>query len=237
VEVLTVFQGFPARSGRGYLGLSAAYLLKGERVLLYDTGGYGEREGLGARLRSLGVPPEAVEVVVLSHLHFDHAANFDLFPQAEILLHAAELAYAEGGGDAATLVHHLSALRQSRLRLVEGEEELLPGVRLLHLPGHTPGLLGLEVEGVGVFCSDAIKSRFDLSGPPAPPCTDPEAALRSRARLLGYPRLFPGHDGPLRRGAEGGFAPEGEVELSLRFPDGRGLRVILGRGGVECGWT
>lgn len=235
MEVLPVFHGFPARSGRGYLGLSAAYLLKGKRVLLYDTGGYGEREGLGARLRDLGVPPEAVEMVVLSHLHFDHAANFALFPWAEILLHPGELAYAEAGGDAATLVHHLPALRRSRLRLVEEEGELWPGVRLLHLPGHTPGLLGLEVEGVGVLCSDAIKSRFDLFGPPAPPCWDPEAALQSRARLLTYTRLFPGHDGPLKREASGGFAPEGEVELSLRFPDGKGLRVILGTGGVECG--
>ncbi len=218
MEVLPLHTGFPARSHRGYLGLSAAYLVRGERTLLYDTLGFGEREGLYARLKALGVSPEEVALVVVSHLHFDHAANLDLFPWAEVVIHPAELAHTEAVEknplrDPACLYTLLPLLKGRRLHLAQ-EGRLLPGLFLLHLPGHTPGLLGLLVEGVGVLVSDAVKSRFDLEGPPAPPCLDPASALTSRKHLMAFERLFPGHDVPLRR-TEGGFVAEAEGELRL----------------------
>lgn len=75
--------------------------------------------------------------------------------------------------------------------------------------------------------SDAVKSRFDLEGPPAPPCLDPEAALKSRERLLGFPRLFPGHDVPLRRAGDR-FLPEGEARLEVTLPHGAKVELKLG---------
>jgi len=226
VKLVPLFFGFPARSHRGYLGLSSAYLVVGERLFLYDTLGYGEREGLFARMEALGFSPLDVEVVVVSHLHFDHAANADLFPWAEVWVHEAELdhalrVYRDPRADPACLAHLPGVL--PRLRPVR-EGRVAPGLALLHLPGHTPGLLGLEVEGLGVLVSDAVKSRYDLEGPTAPPCWNPGLAQKSRQRLLAYPRLFPGHDVPLRK--EGGaFLPEKEAELSLRLGDGR--EVVL----------
>jgi N-acyl homoserine lactone hydrolase len=94
MELVPLYLGFPARSHRGYLGLSSAYLVVGERLILYDTLGYGEREGLFARMEALGFSPLDVEVVILSHLHFDHAANADLFPWAEVWVHEMELVHA-----------------------------------------------------------------------------------------------------------------------------------------------
>jgi len=226
VRLIPLYFGFPARSHRGYLGLSSAYLVVGERLFLYDTLGFGEREGLLARIETLGFSPLDVEVVVLSHLHFDHAANADLFPWAEVWVHEAELDHAarvrqDPRADPACLAYLPGVLR--RLQPV-GEGRVAPGVALLHLPGHTPGLLGLEVEGLGVLASDAVKSRYDLEGPPAPPCWNPDLAQESRQRLLAYPRLFPGHDVSLHK--EGGvFLPEGEGELLLKLGDGR--EVVL----------
>lgn len=218
MRVLPLYTGFPARSHRGYLGLSSAYLVLGAKTLLYDTLGFGERESLYPRLLALEVHPEAVELVVVSHLHFDHAANLDLFPWAEVVIHPAEMAHAEEVRqdplrDPACLYTLLPLLRGRRLLLAQ-EGELLPGLRLLHLPGHTPGLLGLLVEGVGVLASDAVKSRYDLEGPPAPPCLDPASAQESRNRLTAFQRLFPGHDVPLKR-TETGFIPEEEGVLRL----------------------
>jgi len=228
VKVIPVHTGFPGRSHRGYLGLSGAYLVVGSRLLLYDTLGFGEREGLYARLEALGVSPLDVTGVVLSHLHFDHAANADLFPWAEVYVHEAELRHAEQVAkdprlDPACLAHLPKAL--PRLTAVP-EGALEEGLSLLHLPGHTPGLLGLAVEGVGVLASDAVKSRFDLEGPPAPPCLDPERALKSRERLYRFPRLFPGHDVLLRREGDR-FLPEGEACLEVALPHGAKVTLKL----------
>lgn len=226
MRVVPVHTGFPGRSHRGYLGLSSAYLVVGPRLFLYDTLGYGEREGLYARLEALGFSPLDVAGVVLSHLHFDHAANADLFPWAEVYVHEAELRHAERVAkdprlDPACLAHLPKVL--PRLTAVP-EGPLAAGLLLLHLPGHTPGLLGLAVEGVGALVSDAVKSRFDLEGPPALPCLDPEGALRSRERLRDFSQLFPGHDVPLRREGDR-FLPQGEACLEVALP--HGSRVAL----------
>jgi N-acyl homoserine lactone hydrolase len=228
MELIPLYLGFPARSHRGYLGLSSAYLVVGERLILYDTLGHGEREGLFARMEALGFSPLDVEVVILSHLHFDHAANADLFPWAEVWVHEMELVHAarvreDPRRDLACLAYLPQMLPHLR-PVVEGR--VGPGMCLLHLPGHTPGLLGLWLEGIGVLCSDAIKSRYDLVGSPAPPCLDPEMARESRRRLMEYPRLFPGHDVSLRK--DGGvFVPEGEAKCFLRLGDGREIALRL----------
>ncbi len=65
MRVVPVHTGFPGRSHRGYLGLSSAYLVVGTRLLLYDTLGYGEREGLYGRLEALGFSP--LDVAWLPH--------------------------------------------------------------------------------------------------------------------------------------------------------------------------
>ncbi|APD10339.1 MULTISPECIES: MBL fold metallo-hydrolase [Thermus] len=232
MKILPLHTGFPARTHRGYLGLSSAYLVLGERVLLYDTLGFGEREGLLERMRALGVAPERVELLVLSHLHFDHAANLDLFPWAQVVVHRLELEHAEAVAqsphrDPACLYAYLPLLQARRTKVVEGEgEALMPGARLLHLPGHTPGLLGVWVEGVGALVSDAIKSRFDLEGEPAPPSWDPIAAKKTRERLLSYPRLFPGHDVPLRREGNS-FVPEGQAALGIRLANATEVHLAL----------
>ncbi|WP_105318144.1 MBL fold metallo-hydrolase [Thermus tenuipuniceus] len=231
MQVIPLWTGFPGRTHRGYLGASSAYVILASRTVLYDTLGFGEREGLYHRLKDLGIPPERVEVVVVSHLHFDHAANVDLFPQAEIVLHKLEWTHAKRIArnpleDPACLYTLLPLLDQMRIREVtEGEEELLPGLRLLHLPGHTPGLLGLEVEGVGTLVSDALKSRFDLEGPPAPPCWNPQLALETRGRILQCPRILPGHDVPLVRKGNT-FVAETQAELGF-FYGGREVKLSL----------
>ncbi|MDW8357779.1 MBL fold metallo-hydrolase [Thermus sp.] len=224
MRLIPIQLGFPARSHRGYLGLSSAYLVLAQKVVLYDTLGFNERENLPSRLTEVGIAPQHVSVVILSHLHFDHAANVDLFPWAEVIVHKHELEHAtqvaeEPWRDPACFYSLLTQLKKMSLRVVEKEEEFLPGLRLLHLPGHTPGLLGLEVGGMGALVSDAIKSRFDLVGPPAPPCWNPTAAMQSRERLLGYPRLYPGHDVPLRREGKS-FIPDGKAELGILLGEG-----------------
>jgi len=223
VEISILLQGFPGRSERGYLGWSACYLVttaRGERIL-FDTGGYNERAVVVAKLAERGITPDAVDVLVLSHLHFDHAANWDVFPKAEIVVHERELAYASSlEADGAVLRFHAQALReQSRVRAVSGDEiALAPELTLLHVPGHTPGAVALAAGG-SVLCGDAVKSRWDLEGTLSPPWWNQEQALCSIKRLQSLTDvLLPGHDAPLARVA-GQWRPRGTPALRIFFPD------------------
>src|ERR1022692_4838981 len=126
IEML--LSGFPGKSSRGFLGWSGCYLVitASGRRLLFDTAGYNERATVINSLAKLSVAPEDVDFVVLSHLHFDHAANWDLFPKAEIIVHEREIAYADSrGADGAVLRYHTPVLRaHGRLRLISAETAL-----------------------------------------------------------------------------------------------------------------
>jgi len=239
LEISILLQGFPGRSERGYLGWSACYLVttaRGERIL-FDTGGYNERAVVVAKLAERGITTDAIDMLVLSHLHFDHAANWDVFPKAEIVVHQRELAYAgSADADGAVLRFHAQALQErSRVRAVSGDEiALTPELTLLHVPGHTPGAVALAVGG-SVLCGDAVKSRWDLEGTLSPPWWNQEEALRSIKRLQSLAEvLLPGHDAPLVR-AGGQWKPRGRPALRIFFPDRSEHMVAAPEAGILPG--
>jgi len=222
-EISILLGGFPGRSERGYLGWSGCYLLttgKGQKVL-FDTGGYNERAVVVAKLAERGISPESLDLVILSHLHFDHAANWDVFPKAEIVVHERELAYAASPeADGAVLRFHAQALRaERRVRVVVGNEIVLtPELTLLHVPGHTPGAIALAAGGA-ILCGDALKSRWDIQGKLSPPWWNEAEAMRSIERLKASGAvLYPGHDVPLER-VGGEIRPRGTPSVRIFFPD------------------
>jgi N-acyl homoserine lactone hydrolase len=222
-QIEMLLSGFPGKSSRGFLGWSGCYLVttaRGRR-LLFDTAGYNERATVINSLARLSVAPEDVDFVVLSHLHFDHAANWDLFPNAEVVVHESEIAYADSReADGAVLRYHTPVLRaHGRLRLISAETALEDGVQVIHVPGHTPGCIALSM-GKEILCGDALKSRWDLDGPIAPPVWGTDLACRSIAKLkqLGT-RLYPGHDMPLEL-VGGKWRAVGPPSVNVLFPDG-----------------
>jgi len=120
-------------------------------------------------LARMGVDPAAVDDVVLTHMHFDHVGNTDLFPNAAFHMARAEFAYWTGRHrDRPAFswpvepaeVRAVEALeREGRLHLLGDSAEVAPGVRATRFPGHTPGQLVTEVAVGGkriVLASDAI---------------------------------------------------------------------------------
>lgn len=103
-----------------------------------------------ASLRLLGVEPERLDHVVLTHLHNDHAANLEKLPNATIHLQDAEMAYATGRymrfsccGSAYELDEVLRLVRMNyagRVEFHDGFAELAPGLSLHRAGGHTGGL-------------------------------------------------------------------------------------------------
>jgi glyoxylase-like metal-dependent hydrolase (beta-lactamase superfamily II) len=139
--------------------------VSGDEAVLFDAGftpetaaRRGNREYLRSpmdTIRSLGVDPDAIPHVVLSHLHYDHTGHLRDFPGARIVLQERELAFwtsrhaargehahlAEPGDIAYLVEQNLNG----RVRLVDGVHEVAPGVTAHRLGGHTPGLQVLRV--------------------------------------------------------------------------------------------
>lgn len=197
--------GFPGRSPRGFLGWSTIVLLKSrEGYALFDTGGNGDRPGLMAALAERGIDRQEIRTVVLSHLHFDHMANVECFPKAEVVLHESEFAYVQdhmNDDPALSRFQVEGLLRSPQLTLVSGELEVLAGVRMICTPGHTGGHVSLVMTTDGkcvVLAQDAIKHRGEIeTGTPAGAFNE-ETARASIRRIVGMAEIIvPGHDGPL----------------------------------------
>jgi glyoxylase-like metal-dependent hydrolase (beta-lactamase superfamily II) len=122
------------------------------------------REGLAER----GVSPADVDYLVLTHLHHDHAANVDLFPDSEVLLQRSELAAARDHLPhmrRAYLEEHVEALDDADLTLLDGGYRLSRGVEVLHTPGHTEGMQSVVVEtadGTHAVACDLVYCRQNL---------------------------------------------------------------------------
>lgn len=129
---------------------------------------------LDAQLGSLGVGPENLDYVILSHLHFDHAGNVRMFEgsPARLLCSAAEKEFAFGYEGAFNGAHLKADYEGLDFETVTGDTEILPGVTLIQAPGHTPGTMAMQVDlkdsGTMIFTSDAVYMG-DSYGPPATP--------------------------------------------------------------------
>jgi glyoxylase-like metal-dependent hydrolase (beta-lactamase superfamily II) len=127
----------------------------GKHRILVDTGSGPDSAPAGgnvfANLVLAGVHPTAIDVVIFTHGHADHAgggvdANGQpAYPNAQYKLSRLEWEHWEGKGERDKYLAPLA----DRLELLDGEAELLPGLRVHPAGGHTPGHLVVEVESRG----------------------------------------------------------------------------------------
>lgn len=211
--------GIPITSNRGALGWSSVTLVQTAGYkLLVDTGSYGDRSLLLKCLGEAGLRPDEINAVFLTHFHYDHMMNFDLFANAMFHLAEEEIDYVTGGGYLKANDPFVPApcyqLMESRVKPFSGEVEILPGVRTLPLPGHTPGMAGVLLEQDQVLIAgDGIKNGHEfVLGLPPPAFAGSERALNSYQRGAEAARIIvPGHDNPFR------LPITGEVEYLTTF--------------------
>ena len=166
----------------------------------------------GVGLSALGINPEQVEDVVISHMHFDHCGNHSLFPRARFHLQDREMAYCTGrfmsypatripfeADDVAAMVRRIF---EGRVKFHDGEDELAPGITVHHVGGHTMGMQIVRVKtqrGWVVLASDASHLYANIEqSRPFPVVHDVGEMLQGYEtirRLADSPHhISPGHD-------------------------------------------
>lgn len=198
------------------------WILRNEhRTVLVDTGF--DQRGAELRKRTItrpvaeglkaaGVELNSVQDVVISHMHYDHAGNNDLFPNARYHLQDAEMAYATGRCMCHATMSHVyevedvtSMVRRvyaGRVAFHRGDAEIFPGISVHHIGGHARGLQAVRVKtrrGHVVVASDSTHHYRHFLERRVFPVVDSVADV-----LEGYDRLeelatsvdhvIPGHD-------------------------------------------
>ena len=205
--------------------------------MLLDTGHFGTRRQSLEALKRLGVRPVDIDRVILSHSHWDHSLNLELFPKATIIINAKELDYARRvkGDDWATPSIIGLLLERMKVQTTEGDEDLTQTVRVIESPGHSPGHQSVLVKtdkGTALFTQDAIPTmRSYTRGLPDFITTTEQEARRSIEKLEGLnPDVYyPGHDRPFRvingRPEYVGYSSLGII---VRRETEENFRIILG---------
>ena len=149
---------------------------------IYGLDNDGSPTRLEDALASLGFQPQDVELVVNTHLHFDHAGGNTVlrpdgrteaaFPTARYVMQEGEVNFATTPNERIQASYmrknFLPILEEDRADLVGGEILLVDGVRLLTTPGHTPYHQSVVVESQGekgIFLADLCPTRAHLPLP------------------------------------------------------------------------
>lgn len=160
-----------------------AWYLEGERRILVDCGGSAPDSPAGTKampykrsreqeidraLDAIGVSTTDIELVILTHLHWDHAANMHFFPRAPVICQMIEFDSLENSENA-KMGYDLDYIRRFKYELIDGDEELFSGVSVILAPGHTPGMQCVAVDtdfGKVVLSGDLITLRESLKYDP-----------------------------------------------------------------------
>jgi glyoxylase-like metal-dependent hydrolase (beta-lactamase superfamily II) len=140
--------------------LTVVVLKVGDKLIMIDSGsGVGQWQptavDLPGNVKAAGIDPTKISTILISHFHPDHifglmekGTNSPLYPNAELVVNATEYKWWTEPGRVEKLPEARKALGTriqtvfptwKNFKLIEGEQEIAPGIRLVNAPGHTPG--------------------------------------------------------------------------------------------------
>jgi len=148
---------------------SLMYFLKGgQELIMVDTGmsdpdwaskyhhpsSRNESQDPITALSRLGVAPEEINIVICTHLHWDHCFNNSLFTKARIIIQKDEIQYALFPLPIHALYYEAFSIGMtpswlkdiSRFEIIDGDRDIAPGISVVKIPSHTPGFQGVNVK-------------------------------------------------------------------------------------------
>lgn len=156
------------------------WLIEGvEKTILVDTGASGEfirSTGFPGKdvqtqesaLKKVGLTVEDIDYVVLTHLHGDHAADITKYPNATFVVQKDELEYAKNPHPMHTNWFVVPP-KETNLEIIDGDKEIVPGVKVIKTPGHTPGGQSILIDtDQGKVCLSGMCTILENFYPSAP---------------------------------------------------------------------
>lgn len=110
-------------------------------------------------LGKLGVTCEEIDIVINTHLHWDHCGGNNRFPRAEFIVQEEELRIAQDPLPLHAGGYSSGAITETRFTTVKGDTEIVSGVSALLTPGHSTGMQGVLVEAEAskyFICGDTV---------------------------------------------------------------------------------
>jgi N-acyl homoserine lactone hydrolase len=138
------------------------------------------------QLGLIGLKPEDIDIVVVTHFDFDHAGGNRFFPNAEFVVQREQYEYAKATPERCFAQDW--DLPELSYRLIDGDQELLPGIELVVTPGHAPGHQSLVLRRLGntgtvILASDAAHTHIEFEEERVDGTPDPETILASIQKL------------------------------------------------------
>jgi N-acyl homoserine lactone hydrolase len=165
----------------------------------------GRKDDIRYRLDEIGVSPDDVKYVINTHLHWDHTGGNRFFPKATFFVQNAEYRYAyhpDTNLGASYMRNHFD--HELNYRLLDGDEDVANGVRIMMTPGHTPGhqsVLATFETGKSLLIAGDAAYTFENIEKRIPPgnCYDYTLSVQSLHKLITVAHLtgasiLPSHD-------------------------------------------
>jgi glyoxylase-like metal-dependent hydrolase (beta-lactamase superfamily II) len=225
VEILVLYPGYSAAADFGALGWSTVALIKADDwVGLLDSGGHTQRRQLVPRIEKYCVKADDIRYIFLTHLHWDHANNVDLFPNAKLIISKAEWDFVQHDNDGAYYPPTIEMLTKHNLTIVKAAGEYVaPGIRAYLTPGHTIGSTTYVVEDNDeryALVGDAAKNWYEIETGKAKMTKNAEWSRQSIEKIRSLSsHILPGHDGWVDI-VDGKTIPRHGNDVIINYPEG-----------------
>jgi len=117
-------------------------------------------------LKSIGLSPQDIKLVIVTHLHYDHAWGFHIFENARFVIQRKEISYAIAPAPIMRAGYYETSLGKpqfvdylDRIDMINGDTEVEDGVSAIFIPSHSPGFQGVSVrtgKGKYFIAGDAV---------------------------------------------------------------------------------
>jgi len=193
--------------------LISYYLEGASHKIVVDTGGPSpdgvkwqpyfrtENESPDKALHIIGIAPEEIDIVILTHLHWDHSSNNHLFSGARFIVQKKEYDYLLAPEPEVKAGYDLDLLLGTEYEFVDGDCSIVPGVSVVLAPGHSTGMQCVVVETEGgkyILGGDLITLFENWEAEPHIPngiYYDLDLILESLEKINRIPgTVLPGHD-------------------------------------------
>ena len=156
-------------------------------------------------MKAQGLETDDIDIVILTHMHWDHCQNTDLFTNARVLVNPTEIDYARSPNkwDLAVAAGMADMMRNMKVESVSEGDTIVEGVSIIETPGHTKGHMSILVEINGenvIIAGDALPESGSIArGLPYNVFWDVSDAHESVEKMVAASNVFyPGHDRPFR---------------------------------------